>query len=425
MKNVQKVAELGLVCLLVIASFIGCMKDNATKTYKVYRPKVEKLSEIHARIKNDAPQSIGTLGKICLYNNYIFAISPNKGIHVINNKNTSSPINESFINLPGCGDIAIVGDVLYADCYSDLVTINIRKMPQVSVVKIISNHFPDKLYAYNFSVDSTEAIVGWDIKDTVVSQSINIENDYLFVGGVLLSSNTASSIDSKSASVNGSMSRFAIQNNFLYTVSSYMLSALNISNLENPKVESKKYIGWNIETIYPFKDKLFIGSQTGMFIYDISTPSNPNYVTGFSHARVCDPVIADNNYAYVTLHTENEDNNANNSLLRCTGGTVNELDVLDVSNLNNVQLVKQYNMSQPKGLGKEGNTLVICDGKDGVKFYDATDPANLILKKTIEVNNAYDVICLNGIALVTTKNALYQYQYSDINNIKLLSTIAY
>ncbi len=421
---VKKVATLGFACLVVIASFLGCMKDKATKTYKVYKPIVEKLSQIHAKIKNTQPQSINTIGKICLYNDYIFAISPDKGIHVINNKNTVSPSNESFIVLPGCGDIAIVGDVLYADCYSDLVTINISKLPQVEVVKIIPNHFPDKRSAYGIYVDSTEAIVGWDVKDTVVSQSINGENDYVLIrGDVLLSSNTSSPANN-SVGVNGSMSRFAVQNNYLYTVSSYNLSAINITNLTNPIVVSNKYIGWNIETVYPFKDKLFIGSQTGMFVYDISTPTTPVYVTQFRHARVCDPVIADSNHAYVTLHTESE-GNASNSLISCTGGDINELDVLDVSNLSNVKLIKEYNMAQPKGLGKEGKTLVICDGKEGIKFYDATDPANLLLVKTIEISNAYDVICWNGIALVSAKNGLYQYQYSNLNDIKFLSKLVY
>jgi hypothetical protein len=162
-----------------------------------------------------------------------------------------------------------------------------------------------------------------------------------------------------------------------------------------------------------------------MSIYDVSTPTSPTFLTMFSHAKVCDPVIADSNYAYVTLHTEESTTSSPFISLMCSGGTTNELDVLDVSDIKQVKEVKQYSLTQPHGLGKEGNTLIVCDGNDGLKVYDATSPANLVLKQKIALSKTYDVICLNGIAIVSTATALYQYNYSDINNVKLLSKLSF
>ena len=432
MKSLNFKNSVTVIALSITFLIYGCLKDKATKTYKVYSPVIKSLSSIEKTIKNGSPQSISQIGKISVLNNHIFLVAPNKGIHVIDNSNTSAPINESFIVLPGCNDIAITGNILYADCYSDLVAIDITDPTNVKIVKTIYNQFPDKRSAYGYYVDSTQAIVDWIIKDTIVSQSINNNYNYIYGGGGILyytdvAPVLSSSNNSNNVGTNGSMARFAILNSYLYTVSTTTLSCLNISTPQNPIIASQMGIGWDIETIYPFKDKLFIGSQTGMNIYDVNNPSSPVFLASFSHARVCDPVIADSNYAYVTLHTDATNNNVNNmyTTFRCTGGTTNELDVLDISNLSQVNQIQQYSLPKPNGLGKQGNSLLVCDGIDGLKVYDATTPSNLILKQTIAIPNAYDVICMNGVALVTTANALYEYDYSDINNVKLLSKLTF
>lgn len=80
-------------------------------------------------------------------------------------------------------------------------------------------------------------------------------------------------------------------------------------------------------------------------------------------------------------------------------------------------------MSNPHGLSKDANTLFICDGAAGLKIYNAADPKNLSLLKTIGGIETYDVIAYNNRALVVAKDGLYQYDYSNLNAIKLLSKI--
>jgi hypothetical protein len=207
------------------------------------------------------------------------------------------------------------------------------------------------------------------------------------------------------------MARFTIVSERLYTVGQSDLNVFNISST-TPAFVVKKNIGWNIETIYPFKNKLFIGSTNGMFIYDISNPSDPLLQGQFSHVRSCDPVIADDQYAYVTLRSGTQ----------CQGFT-NQLEVLDIANLSSPQLVKTYPMTNPHGLSKDGTTLFICDGKDGVKVYNASDVKNLKLIKKIGDMESYDVIAYNNIAMIVAKDGLYQYNYSNVNAIQLLSKI--
>jgi hypothetical protein len=171
--------------------------------------------------------------------------------------------------------------------------------------------------------------------------------------------------------------------------------------------------GWGIETIYPFRDKLFIGSTSGMFIYDITNPSNPAAMGQFSHVRSCDPVIADDDYAFVTLR----------SGTTCQGFN-NQLDILDIKYLSSPTLLKTYQMTNPHGLSKDGNLLFICDGKDGLKIYDCTNLNDLQLVKRFKELNTYDVIAMNGIAILVAEDGLYQFDYTNKNNIRMISRIA-
>lgn len=169
---------------------------------------------------------------------------------------------------------------------------------------------------------------------------------------------------------------------------------------------------WMIETIFPFQDKLFIGTTNGMYIFDASNPNSVTLMSKFAHARSCDPVIAEDKYAYVTLRSGNQ----------CDGFT-NQLDVVGIDNLSLPKMVRSYPLTNPHGLSKDGNILFVCDGKDGLKVYDASDVRNIKLIKHLKGMETYDVIAWNKRALVTAKDGLYQFDYTNENNIKLISTI--
>ncbi|HEY6955191.1 MAG TPA: hypothetical protein VI385_08095, partial [Flavisolibacter sp.] len=160
------------------------------------------------------------------------------------------------------------------------------------------------------------------------------------------------------------------------------------------------------------KDKLFLGSMEGLYIYDISNPTSPVAKGNFIHAKACDPVVADEKYAYVTLKAGTT-----------CGSATNELEIVDIADVTKPSLLKTYAMSGPSGLSKDGNTLFVCDGKDGLKIYDATDYSKLSLIKQISNIEPLDVIAWNRNALVVTKDGLYQYDYSDLANIHRVSMI--
>ena len=207
----------------------------------------------------------------------------------------------------------------------------------------------------------------------------------------------------------GSLARFAIIHNNLYAVTRENLKLFNLSNPSQPDLTDSIYLGVGIETIFPYGENLFIGTQTGMQIYDISTPSVPLKLSTYQHIYSCDPVVADDNYAYVTLNSNND----------WCGRTVNRLDIIDISNLSSPYRVANYAMEGPEGLGVEGNLLFVCD--NGLKVYDITDKSNLKLLQHFDIK-ATDVIPIGDKLLVIGDDGLYQYQY-DGSEISLLSKI--
>ena len=415
MKKSSVLVNAGIACCLVFL-LQGCLKDTIshTYTYTYYKPVYKTVDEVRANIKSETGHAVERPGKIFIKGNYIFLNEVDKGVHVIDNSNPSQPKNISFINVPGNMDIAVKGNTLYADLYTDLVAIDITDPKKAVLKKVVEGVFPDRYYYSGFTADSTKVIVDWEKRDTTVSDVANLgrfgTNSEIFMS-------FAADVGGKSASVSpygvgGSMARFTIIEERLYTVGNSDLQTFNISNATNPVFSRKKNMRWGIETIYPFRNKLFIGSTTGMFIYSLANPDNPVEEGQFNHVRSCDPVIADGDYAYVTLRSGGF----------CAGFN-NELDILNISKLSNPTMVKVYSMTNPHGLSKDGNTLFICDGTDGLKVYNAANVSDLKLIKKIDGLETFDVIAHGGVALVVAKDGLYQYDYTNVNDIKFLSKI--
>lgn len=392
-----------LLPVLLGLLFSSCLKDKNTMTYTIMVPVYKDKAEVYANIKSNPARGISSPGKIFLYGNYIFLNEVDKGVHVIDNTNPANPVVKTFIDIPGNLDIAVKDNMLYADLYSDLVVVDIADPLNARFVRFLPQVFPHRIYSNGFMSDSSRIIVDWIRKDTTVP--IGSRRRWGFADVYVLSNSGAGgqglSATGNPAGIAGSMSRFALVNDFLYTVNMSQLRSYNITDRSNPSYTSARNLGWNIETIYPFRNKLFVGSATGMFIFSLGNPASPVQEGTFSHVRSCDPVIANDTHAFVTLRNGT-----------VCSGTSNQLDVLNVTNISSPQLIRTYPLTNPHGLSKDNNQLFICDGAGGLKLFDATDPGNLVLKKTIEGIETYDAIAWNNNLLVVAKDGLYQFDYS-------------
>ncbi|HEY9045262.1 MAG TPA: hypothetical protein VIN08_05175 [Ohtaekwangia sp.] len=433
--RLQKRIHVSLYALLFLTGLLGISvllegctdKCEVTNEYTAYKPVYTSLEEIR-KVSITQPEGIHSVGKIYYKDEYLFVNEPGKGIHVIDNHDPASPVNKSFINIPGNYELAIKDNALYADSYIDLVVLDITSLDNIHEVNRIENIFSN-YNSLGFYMDPEKGLVtDWvaEKNSTVLKSDCNSGvqpwGGVYYDGGIALASNVT--FDKSAAiapgngsgpGVGGSMARFTISKNHLYALDAGNIIPVDISDEVSPDKKTSVYIGWNSETIFPAAQNLFIGASDGMYILDISDPAVPKTLTTYSHIRSCDPVVVDGNYAYVTLR----------SGTTCQGFT-NQLEVIDIQNLQSPQLLKTYPMTNPHGLGKDNTTLFICDGSDGLKVYDASD-INTIDKKQLahyDGINAYDVIPFDNVLMMIGENGLYQYDYSDPANIKLLSHLA-
>ncbi len=205
----------------------------------------------------------------------------------------------------------------------------------------------------------------------------------------------------------GSMARFTIRDNYLYAVDYELLHTFDISQPTGIDYRQGSYAGFAIETIFPTDDYLFLGAQTGMYIYELSDPAMPDFLSFTPHFMSYDPVVVQDDYAYVTLR--------NNP----TTPAPNMLMIFDVSEPQAPQLLKEYDMISPKGLGIDGNQLFICD--DVLKVYQVTNGVDIALIQSFDIQ-AIDVIPTEGRLYVVAEDGLYQYTY-DGSEISFLSKL--
>jgi len=232
------------------------------------------------------------------------------------------------------------------------------------------------------------------------------------VSGLLLSGCGGGDSDHDSGGstgVGGSMSRFSVVGDYLYAISGNKLQVFEVAVASLPDEPAVPVsipafnvsVAWGIETLHKVGDNLFIGAANGVYIYNVSDPLNPTFISKFLHVRSCDPVVVDGDYAYVTLRTGG----------RCGFGE-NRLDVLNISDISNPFLVKSYNMQSPKGLAVGNGNLFVCDDIAGLKIYDTRDPNNLVLSHTDSSVNCYDLIPYQNRLVISDNSGIMQLSYN-------------
>lgn len=229
--------------------------------------------------------------------------------------------------------------------------------------------------------------------------------------GFLLTTCDAGENAGSDTGTGGSLARFAVTGNTLYTVTESELLVFDVTNAAQPVFKDYAYIGAVAETIFPYGDNLFIGTQTGMYIFDVQSPQNPELLSIYTHVTSCDPVVVQGDYAYVTLRSGNT----------CRRG-LDQLDVVNISDLSNPVLETSYGMTNPFGLGVSERYLFVCDGVSGLRVMEMEDPVNMNQIHQFPELTPYDVIPMNGILILVAEEGLFQYRYFD-GSMELLSEI--
>lgn len=420
--RIQKI----LFPVLMLALFLGSCADKTLRTYTANTPIYQSLEDWRStEFAVTSPEPMVHPGKIYIYNDLLFVNEFLKGVHIIDNSNPAAPVKLGFLEVLANVDMAAFNQTLYLDSYSDLLAFDISDVMNPRLIHRVEDVFNFTNYALleGYNPDYPQArvysdkgvVLGWNVAE--VTEEVETYN-YPYYNDIALLDASSFTTNSEAsflggAGVGGSMARFTIWNEHLYILEPSRLNVFNIAG--DPFLVSEQWLSWNAETLFPYDNHLYVGTTTGMLIYDISSPSSPIWRSQFDHVLGCDPVVVSGDRAYVTLAGG-----------RTCGNNVNTLDVVDISNKTLPTLIAAYPMTNPRGLGVDDDLVFVCDGPDGLKIYDRTDDHaitdNLIRHYTNITTN--DVIPFNGTLIMTSEEGIYQYSYTDASNITQLSFIA-
>ncbi|MDQ3002799.1 MAG: hypothetical protein M3Y08_16245 [Fibrobacterota bacterium] len=137
--------------------------------YPAYSPIYMSWKDLRAAVKSEPAKAIGKRGKIFIRGIHLFINEPNKGIHIFDNGNPADPKPIAFINIPGNVDLAVKGDVLFADSFVDLVAIDIAALPAIKELNRQVDVFPydamqtadGEIWYYGETNKNLGVVIGW------------------------------------------------------------------------------------------------------------------------------------------------------------------------------------------------------------------------------------------------------------------------
>lgn len=407
-----------IIVLFVFATIFSCDTDDSDYEFvMVATPELMSKSEFRKSVAVSSAKDIQEAGKIYVYNDYIF-VNDLQGIHIIDNTNPRFPEKIKFITIPGNEDISVKDNYLFADSATDLLVFDISNINMIKEIERLEDVF--SVYDIQIPIEAEttdygkynyeeDIIVGWTVKqERRKKMDDNMMIDMVFDGAALNNGTRAES----STGIGGSLARFQIVDNYLYTVGNYEMAIFNIQNLASPTLSNTQHAGWNIETMFEADDYLYLGSTNGMYIYSLNNPSSPEFVSEFTHWEGCDPVVVDGDFAYLTLRGGN-----------LCGQLESVLEIIDISDKSNPTLAARHELENPYGLGIKEDVLFVCDGTAGLKLFNKSNPLDVKSIKTLKNIQSKDVIPLEDVLVMIGGETLYQYNYVN-DGVELISTFS-
>ncbi len=220
--------------------------------------------------------------------------------------------------------------------------------------------------------------------------------------------------ESGAGSIAGSYARMLTIGQHLYVLDDSRLSTFNLSDPLTPSLVERIDVGENLETIFFNGDFIFVGSNEGMYIYSIQSNGVPQLESltpyeEWTEVLPCDPIVADDRFAYVTLSTSGFVDDGECARFE----QINELRIFDIEDETKPVQIALLDMEEPKGLAVDGNLLFVCEKNNGIKVMDISnkaEPEVIVHQAGFE---AIDCIAYNGLLMVVNSTSVIQFEYGE------------
>lgn len=408
---------------LAIMILIACRKSEGTitQTYSKAIAKYENVDEVRRTNIQGAPRMVTNTGKVFFGDNILLIGEQNKGIHILDNSNPSSPMNVSFIDLPYTNEFYVNGSIIYAISHYDLVKIDISNLSAPFIVARLENAFGDFI-----KDEDGRILVGFDYKNVTEEFELNSDKEkelrksntlYVDYQNEVIPTSQVPSFISNGIKNKGTMNRMMTDLGRIYVVGSSDLSTFQDQGSALYKSSEKK-VGEDIETIYTEGDYIYLGSESFMYILDKTDADNPELISEYEHVESCDPVLPNGDVAYVTLRSAGSGG---------CGGEDDLLEVVNIENPNNPTTIKSIEMNSPYGMTIMQNYLFVAEGSNGLSIFDISNPRNPISVSTASIQT-FDVMSHPtnpNVLLVINSGGISQYQFNvSTKQLSELSFIA-
>jgi len=421
MKNLKLLYLIFLFGILLVS----CTNDSGTVEvdYLEATAIYGNLDEIRAIPLNEGGRSIQNPGKIFIGEGFILIGEEGQGIHVVSNQDRSHPVSGNFIHIPGNKEFFVSGNTLYAESYYDVLKIDLSDPFEAKLLSRSKNAIQDV-----FVNDAGETLIGFsyieknivlDENDDFMKEVLDDQLVYLdFAKNVIPKSSVPSSFAGNSSESIGTLNRITKSNNHIYLVSNSNMIIINDDDFESDIIRLEQ-IKDDMETVFPYQNKLFVGSKTSMSVFDISNNGIPSELSEFEHATSCDPVLPFSDVAFVTLRTAD--------FSPCPGNS-NALLVIDINDLSNATQLHEIPLASPYGMTIINSHLFVGNGESGLSIFNVEDPKNPQLIQKIEDLIAYDIIADPNDAdylFITGQEGMDQYEIDDEFKLIFKSKIDY
>lgn len=327
-----------------------------------------------------SPPYLSEAQSMYLHDSTLYVSDLYDGIHVYAAPPGNALTYRTTIPLSGNAGVAVRDDIIYANSWESILALRLYADNTCDTAALIRQG-PSYIPMY----DDIEYSRGWGCHSVVYDEA------------------TPTSGGSGQGS---SYAVFGVIDTFLYYVDGYSIITMSVAQADSPVVLSTTTISWDLETLFPTENFLFVGASTGMYVLDrVSDPTNPRYIGMFSHAQGCDPVVVHDTVAFVTLRGGNTCGAVNDAFLSVSVGDATAPYLLD-----------EVNPRTPYGLAVQDTLVYVAKGYNGFALYSAAQPSALQIVATWPSDIAKDFIWYGDMLYVMTFGAVKVYDVRDPRN---------
>ncbi len=228
------------------------------------------------------------------------------------------------------------------------------------------------------------------------------------------SKETASADGASAGGKGGSLARFTVVGNYLYLADYNTLEVYDVTTPAAAVKVRSVPIGFGVETLFPYGDKLFIGAQEGMYIYSLAAPDNPQKLGEARHVRTCDPVVANDTTAYVTLRGSGT-----------CGAATDGLYTYDIKTITAPVQKSLLPLSTPYGLGLQDTVVFVCRSTGGLTAVNVKNAGAPREMYTLKDGDYRDVIPYGDVLICYVRTGIILYDMKNLDSLVQLGTFKY